>query len=257
MTAYVIYGLTHPCTGEVWYVGKSKHLATRRRYSCTLRVGKWVRALKAKGLRPTRVELETGVGSDWGDRERYWIRSLRATGSPLLNICAGGNGSHAREGLSEEFVGLLGKIPDGHIAEKAGLTREAIRYHRQSRDIPAAKRNTRRPSATQFQKGLTPFNRLVRLDKALSQLGQCSDAEIADRFGVQRSTVARRRKALGVPACRGVRHRGKGNAKVSIQDVLDIRNRGSYSEDVLAEQYGISVSAVHRIITRVSWAHIP
>lgn len=47
-------------------------------------------------------------------------------------------------------------------------------------------------------------------------------------------------------------------AKVTVQDVLDMRARRKHTPlKVLAAEYGLSVSAVHQIVTRETWRHVP
>lgn len=259
MVPYIIYGLAHPTTGRIRYVGKSKHavgVRLRSGYRHSPKVQHWLDQLRAHGLKPKALVLEHGSTEDWKGRERAWIRTLRYDGHRLLNTCAGGNGGHLHAGLPAHLEPLLGRIPDTHIAEKAGLSREAVSYHRAARGIPAASRETRRSSATRFKKGQRPFNKLAKLDGLEGVLGTLSDRALAAKLGVQRTTVERRRRALGIPVFKGPRT-WVGNARVTPQIVRRIRAAFRPGATVkLASQYGLSVSAVNRIVTRKTWAHL-
>lgn len=100
MTTY-IYALECPETKEIRYVGKADDLI--KRYREHGRVGgshekmRWIRSLRAKGLRPNLIVLEEAPWDDWEDIERWWIKELRAHGSPLLNRCDGGRGGNRIE----------------------------------------------------------------------------------------------------------------------------------------------------------------
>lgn len=251
---FVIYGLVHPRTKRTRYIGKSRNLAARRGHKG--RVGAWVERLRAQGLKPLKVVIEQCLAADWKERERFWIQKYRSQGCRLLNVCQGGNGSHTRGELSEQYRDLLGKVPDTHIAELAGLTRKAISYHRCALGISAASRQTRRPSPTRFQKGLTPFNKKDLGASIEALYGKLSDAEIADQVGLSRNSVAHRRKRRGIAACRG-RRRGFGNVKITPDGVRDIR--ASYpkvSLKTLARRYFIHPVTAWQIATRRTWKHL-
>lgn len=90
MDNIAIYGLAHPRTHQVRYVGKSKNV--RRRYSEHLSVTRkgdksfhlyhWLRKLQRQGLKPELVILETVMKEEWTEKERYWIAHYG-----LENLC--------------------------------------------------------------------------------------------------------------------------------------------------------------------------
>lgn len=256
---YVIYGLAHPKTHIVRYVGKSKNVKIRIRmgYRRHSKIGIWLSDLNKQKLQPILVVLESNEKDCWKSRERYWIQKLRKSGLRLLNVSPGGNGSHRYNSLPLTCYRMLGKIPDTQIAKIAGLTRKAIAYHRNLSGIPMAPMSTRLRSSTTFQKGLWPFGKIDISPKIIAKLGLISDAEIADLVGLCRSSIARRRRALGIQSCRGVRHRGDRNAKLSIVQVLQIRTEfPNTAMRVLARRYKVCVSTIHRIILRKTWSHV-
>ena len=85
-----IYGLAHPDTGVVWYVGASGHPSLRvraHRKRGAKKVRAWIASLPSP---PTTVILENATFENWGERERYWIAEHRAKNSGLLNTSDGG-----------------------------------------------------------------------------------------------------------------------------------------------------------------------
>jgi len=94
-----IYTLAHPVTGEVKYIGKTKNdLKTRIKLHMSIngrkesaRV-KWIKELKAQGLRPAAEVLEYCPKSDWERTEDFWINQFKAWGFDLVNTCDGGQG---------------------------------------------------------------------------------------------------------------------------------------------------------------------
>jgi hypothetical protein len=88
-----IYGLTHPDTGVVWYVGASGHPSLRvrahRAKGAAKNVRTWIASLD---FPPTKIILETVTLKNWRERERHWIITSLATNPKLLNIHEGGEG---------------------------------------------------------------------------------------------------------------------------------------------------------------------
>lgn len=89
-----IYGLAHPETGEIRYVGKARdakarlltHMRERRRRTPLY---DWIESLRRVGLAPRMVELASAF--DWQAIERAIIAQARADGWRLLNIADGGD----------------------------------------------------------------------------------------------------------------------------------------------------------------------
>jgi hypothetical protein len=248
----LIYGLTDPVEAEtIRYVGKTRvDLKTRVRsgYRVGTKVWRWVQTLRRASRKPMAIVLEQGSG-DWKARERLWIAKLRAEGAKLLNVCSGGNGSDLRNPLNAEHRAMLGQIPDTHVARLAGLSRETVTYHREAAGIAAAPRSTRTPGPTRFAAGITPHNKRVSDQELLKLVGSLSEHKIADHVGLNRSSVSRRLRRLGVVVRSCSHSRGHGNAKLTHTDAAEIRAAfPGVSAQVLAVQFNVSVCTIYRAI---------
>lgn len=92
-----IYALVDPHTDEIKYIGKSNDPERRLRdhLRCEWRnvyKDRWVLKLKRQGEVPVLHVLEECPGTEWRDRERYWIAALLEAGCLLSNRTAGGDG---------------------------------------------------------------------------------------------------------------------------------------------------------------------
>lgn len=102
-----IYALLEPETGEPRYVGKSIRPVERlsnhvNEPPSNCHRSHWIQSLKARGLRPTMVILETLEGAwPWQEAERHWIAKGRRLGWRLTNNTDGGDGV---PGLAAESV---------------------------------------------------------------------------------------------------------------------------------------------------------
>lgn len=90
-----IYSLSDPDTGEIRYIGKTKHPHSRLR--CHLLTSrkqktgkeKWINNLLQSNQEPVFDIVEVCNPGNWEERERYWIQFYR---SQLTNIADGGHG---------------------------------------------------------------------------------------------------------------------------------------------------------------------
>ncbi len=101
----LIYALYDPRDNKAKYIGYTKNLANRmcyhyrdRKYSATGRLQctaqPWLYELAEIGLMPISRPLEWLIsGSNWEEREQFWIAAFREAGEPLLNGTDGGYGS--------------------------------------------------------------------------------------------------------------------------------------------------------------------
>lgn len=94
-----IYALIDPRDKRVRYIGMTTQ-ALRKRYGAHLRDcrkgtyrSRWISALRAQGLKPIMLELETVPAEDRADAERRWIAFYRAAGARLVNATDGGEGT--------------------------------------------------------------------------------------------------------------------------------------------------------------------
>lgn len=92
MSGASIYGLLHPETGELRYIGKANdpgkrlasHMRDSRRRNTPLYC--WIRSLAAS---PVMLVLESDC-LDWPAAERSWIARAKVAGIRLLNLAEGG-----------------------------------------------------------------------------------------------------------------------------------------------------------------------
>ena len=111
----MIYCLVDPILEVVRYVGWTK--SPEKRLSLHLKKvdgsprGHWLKSLRDRGLQPRMEIIETGSGSEWKEREIWWIAYYRAAEAPLTNISAGGQGTiglypeEARQRISRAQIG--------------------------------------------------------------------------------------------------------------------------------------------------------
>lgn len=103
-TPVFIYGLCHPITGELRYVGVS--LNPQIRYNLhmsksknkTTHCASWIRSLKALGIKPDLFIIEESDEQNSAELERFWIGYLRFVGCRLTNMLDGGDhaGGHTK-----------------------------------------------------------------------------------------------------------------------------------------------------------------
>lgn len=92
-----VYGLCHPITGELRYIGKANNIA--RRLLTHLSEGRtrkrpvncWIASLIKQGLQPKIFEIESVPSDAWQATEAHWIAYFRSLGANLLNIADGGD----------------------------------------------------------------------------------------------------------------------------------------------------------------------
>lgn len=95
--AVEIYGLCHPVTGELRYIGKANnaakrlggHLRDSRRRDTP--VYRWIRKLSTNGISPKVIIMMTVSESQWKVAEMYAIQRAREVGARLLNVAEGGD----------------------------------------------------------------------------------------------------------------------------------------------------------------------
>lgn len=105
-----IYTLSHPITGEIRYVGKTKFAIEKRLKYGHLRDLKfknkrvnWIKSLISQGLLPKIELLEVVEDNKWIEREIYWIKEFRDKGYRLTNMTDGGDGNNNQQ-FSEETI---------------------------------------------------------------------------------------------------------------------------------------------------------
>ena len=102
-----IYTLVDPRNGQVRYVGKT--VDPKNRLSVHLKDGdrtyrgNWIKSLKREGYTPEMrtLEIVSSAGTEWQEREKFWIQFYRQQGFQLTNLTDGGEGCLGREVSSE------------------------------------------------------------------------------------------------------------------------------------------------------------
>ena len=100
-----IYGLADPRTGEIRYIGKTKHLLSTRLSQHISEAKKchrthrhhWINLLLKDGIKPLILLLEEVAESCWEEAERRHIAECRAQGMKLTNETDGGESPVGRK----------------------------------------------------------------------------------------------------------------------------------------------------------------
>ncbi len=106
-----IYGMRHPRTKDIRYVGKTRQSLRARLQGHLHEKGetrkvRWIATLKAEDLLPEIFLIQIVDETLWEEAETRWITSYRAQGCDLVNLTDGGDGVHnpaeeSRQRLSE------------------------------------------------------------------------------------------------------------------------------------------------------------
>jgi hypothetical protein len=191
----LIYSLTDPTDGKVFYVGRTKMALVRRlrghlkdsRHGKNPKAKKIAQMLK-DGIKPIIAEIarvENASLEEAEKTEQAWIDYL-SIANTLLNskpASAGGigNGNGIRYSWTAEILEKLGTKSDVDIARETDINTNAVMDKRQSLGIPK-------------------FNELKWTPEVLSRLGKESDGAIAKSLGCTDMVVGIRRRKLGIPA---------------------------------------------------------
>lgn len=127
-----IYVLRDPITRDVRYVGYSRYPDFR--YIQHLgddsesHKSRWIRRLLAQGLKPHLQILEE-VGTDWSDRERYWIATFKFLEEPLTNLNDGGSGGrHCDEVRARMSQSQRGRVHSEETRQKMSRAMTGLKH---------------------------------------------------------------------------------------------------------------------------------
>ena len=209
MSTVIIYGLHDPRDGELRYVGKTKHslslrLAqhmTPKELSLSHRRAKWLRCLKAQGLKPEAGVIEVTTAEEWKARECHWIAFHREQGANLVNGTDGGDGGATSKGkpCSEARREAISRALKGHKVSE--------RVQEWCKTLPAIGAASTRYT---FDDALLT-DLYVKQGKTAKQIGAL--------LGVTDKPVLRRLRELGI--CRDL------SAAVKLRGYKGARGRGS------------------------------
>jgi hypothetical protein len=109
----IIYVLTEPDTGNVRYVGQTRHLFRRYAWHLASLRGnspkvQWLTALERRAVLPGLQVLEAVIKEDAGTRERWWIQYWQEQGAQLLNSAPAP--APTRAGVQQWTIRLSGAL---------------------------------------------------------------------------------------------------------------------------------------------------
>ncbi len=192
-----IYGLIDPETLECRYIGKSvrpkqrvdNHMQDKGKCHRT----HWLRQLKARGLWPDIVILETVEGGwPWQESERYWIAHAKREGWPLTNNTSGGDGvpdlpTATRERVRKTWLGRK------HTPQACANIAKSKRGVKASAQTRAKMSRAHKGRNITWGAKLGDANRSVTDDQARNIYRRAIAGErtgdLAKEFGLHRTTI--------------------------------------------------------------------
>jgi len=200
-----IYALIDPTVNnEIFYVGRTSMKLNYRLYS-HVRDGRKRRTAKGRriakildsGFKPKISALATLVDlsiEDIQNTEQSWIDFLGIT-CRLTNTASGkcgGTGNNKKIDWTDEMINRLGKEPDCDLAIEFGCDRKTVEYHRMKSSI------SRCPQQNFVIPSMAGWNRKQFPSSVIDALGRMPDHKLAKIAGVQRTTISRLRKRMGI-----------------------------------------------------------
>lgn len=174
-----IYGIFHPVTDELRYVGQTIDWPNRamshwKRKRCREHKDKfhtWIRKILAMGLIPVHKILEECESNSLSDTEIFWIASVKSTGAKLLNMTDGGEATHGYHHSPERRK----KISDVHRGKvippeiRITMGRKGVTHSRELSEKRGAKLRNRKvkfvpPSRKGVKYGPGYKNRFIIID---------------------------------------------------------------------------------------------
>ena len=131
-----IYTLSDPRTLEVRYVGMTRNLNARLWSHCHDKSHNkrtcWIKSLSKIGISPSIELLEEADESNWREKEKFWIETLKFYGCGLKNGTPGGDGiarhrEDSKDKMSKASVGNRSMSGLHHSEESKRKISEATR----------------------------------------------------------------------------------------------------------------------------------
>ncbi len=266
-----IYGLVDPRDEEVRYVGKAcdlverldVHLKDARRQNTPKNA--WILKLRKLNAYPSIIVLEEVAKECWAEREKWWITYYRQNGR-ILNICDGGEGRNGP--VSEETRHKLSIAGKGRKPTPAMI--ELLRQRSTGRH-PSLETRQKLSDSHKGQK----LSEQTRQKLSLSLKGRPKSEDHKRKIGqaqIGKTMSARSRRKMSLSkqgwtppdslrqVCSLV-NKGSGNGRAILSDevIQSIRSRYSFRKVTLkslALEYGVGITAVHRVVRGKSWTHI-
>lgn len=241
-----IYVLAEP-TGEIRYVGKTSG-TLHRRYLAHLQVargrpstyvGRWVRTVLDRGEMPTISLLEEVPESDWAERERHWIKTLRQT-CRLTNIGDGGEGGNTGMKMTD----VSRRQMSASAKKRASDPVERVRL--------ASISNGKPPPAARGEKNVSVRFTEAQVIEMRQRRGSGEKLEsIAQSFGTSRTQVQFVVTGKTWTHVGGPIQVTKPKQRLTVEQVREIRSLvlAGVPQGVVARQFGIHPSHVSKIVS--------
>jgi DNA-binding CsgD family transcriptional regulator len=209
-------------------------------------------------------------------RKSLGVQSFRRTRGTRRRVAVRRVPVKAKFRWPAKLVARLGKVPDGKIARLAGISKERVARERKRRGIEAfrppiepvewsqkmirrlgtasdaavARKLRLHSSSVRYKRqllGIPPFNPKRHpssrshnwTSQELALLGKRSDAEVAEKLGISKGTVAKTRTQLEIPSSRPRRRVYQWT-----EELLALL--GKVTDRELARRSGFSVSSIQR-----------
>lgn len=246
---YSIYILIDPTTDEVRYVGITKRMP-HQRYAGHIQdakrgilryVSRWVLSLLQHGNKPIMEVIEQTVDKN---REKFWVKFYRESGSRLTNLTDGGDGTPGHVVSSEvkdriraaaikrwadpEFKAARRAECKGH--DVSAETRKKIGDANRGRKVPGKK--------------MPPFSAEHRRKLSIAGKGKKMNRKI---HGIHSHPE------------RFPRGQDRKTAKLKDENVRFIREEyaaGRMSQAALGRMFSLHPGTIHLIVRRKKWKHI-
>lgn len=220
---YYIYALIDPRDDRIRYVGKASNIKRRFSQHCSIQREKnhranWLTKLRSLELEPTLKIIEECGGSNWSERETYWIRYYRELGCDLVNATGGGEGATGRI-ITDETRRKMGKASKGrtHSEETKRKMSKAKKGKKHSEEHCLKMSEIRRGKNKTAQHKENISIGLKNSEKLhISLLGNTRASKIAE----SEAMLARGLTSEGVPGSKIA-----GMFNISPQTVCDIKHK--------------------------------
>lgn len=246
-----IYALSDPRDNQIRYIGKTDNLSRRfkmhltekyKSYKCN-----WIKSLLSINLKPNMLILESvPVDKDWESREIYWIQFYREQGCNLTNMTDGGDqgpnctGKHlikSAQGKQNIINALIKRNKSPENRTKVSKANKGKPHRKNTPEEIEQKRKWmtgKKIHTEEFKSRLAERNKIRKNDPKIMSVAikkSWQDPETRKRYLSNR-------------------------AKLTEQQVKEIRTATNISPNQLAKKYGVSNTLIRKIINYKCWKHI-
>ncbi len=253
-----IYGLCEPETSDVRYIGKtidvksrvSSHLRERGR----TRKHRWIQSLHARAMTPRVIVLEVVSDDRADDAENWWILFLRRQGYSIINHTDGGDGTPH---LDQEARSRLSSSAKQVWADPVKRARQSAIAKKRWKDPLWRKKMLQALRSPACRQAISARLRGRRLSpEHIAKLPQNQKGRKLSPALIAK-IVARRigsRHTLGTIAKMRLAARRRSHLDAAkIQEIRALYANGEYSQQALADRFGVIQAHISRIVRGVSW----